>query len=112
MADANARTFDEATVRQAARLLIEAAPGATVILFGSYVHGKQSPDSDLDFLVVEPEVSSPVNEMIRLRDILRPLRISADVLVASQDRFDRLSNTPGTVYYDAAREGRVLNAVA
>jgi len=112
MGNTDARTFDETTVLEAARLLIEAAPGATVILFGSYARGKQTPDSDLDFLVIEPEVSSPLAEMIRLRDVLRPLRVSADVLVASQEKFEHLSTAPGTPYYDAAKDGRVFNAVA
>ena len=112
MGNADARTFDESTVLEAARLLVEAAPGATVILFGSYATGKPTPDSDLDFLVIEPDVSSPLTEMIRLRDVLRPLRVAADVLVASREKFDRLSATPGTTYYDAAREGRIFNAVA
>ena len=112
MGNADAKTFDETTVLEAARLLMEAAPGATVILFGSYARGKQTPDSDLDFLVIEPRVSSPLAEMVRLRDVLRPLRVSADVLVTSREKFERLSTAPGTPYYDAANEGRVFNAVA
>ena len=112
MDDTDTKTFDETTVLEAARLLIEAAPGATVILFGSYARGRQTPDSDLDFLVIEPRVSSSLTEMIRLRDVLRPLRVSADVLVVSQEKFERLSTAPGTPYYDAANEGRVFNAVA
>jgi predicted nucleotidyltransferase len=112
MDQTDAKTFDETTVLEAARLLIEAAPGSTVILFGSYARNMQTPDSDLDFLVIEPNVRSPLAEMVRLRDVLRPLRISADVLVASQEKFDRLSTAPGTPYYDAANEGRIFNAVA
>ncbi len=112
MCNADARTFDESTVLEAARLLMEAAPGATVILFGSYARGKQTPDSDLDFLVIEPRVSSPLAEMVRLRDVLRPLRVSADVLVTSREKFERLSTTPGTTCYDAAKEGRIFDTVA
>ena len=112
MGDTTINTFDETTVQEAARLLMQAAPGATVILFGSYARGGQTPDSDLDFLVVEPEVRSPLDEMVRLRDVLRPLRVSADILVASREKFDRLSTAPGTPYYEAANEGKVFNAVA
>ena len=104
--------FDEATITRAATLLLEAAPGATVILFGSYVRQEQTSDSDLDFLVIEPDVVSSVSEMARLRDVLRPLRISADVLVTSTERFERLRDVPGTVYHEAAGEGRVFSAVA
>ena len=112
MSTSQIRTFDEATITRAAALLLDAAPGATVILFGSYVRQEQTSDSDLDFLVIEPDVVSSVSEMTRLRDVLRPLRISADVLVTSTERFERLREVPGTVYHEAAGEGRVFSAVA
>ena len=104
--------IDEATIQKAADLLRDAAPGATVILFGSFARGDPGPDSDLDFLVVEPRVDSQVDEMVRLRDVLRPLRVPADVLVVSEERFGRWSDAPGSVYYEAAHEGRVFHAVA
>ena len=70
------------------------------------------PDSDLDFLVVEPSVVSRREEAVRLRDVLRPLRIPVDVLVVSEKTFRAWSDTPGTVLYVAAHEGRVFDAVA
>jgi len=112
MSTGQIREFDEATIARAATLLLEAAPGATVILFGSYVRQEQTSDSDLDFLVIEPDVVSNVAEMTRLRDVLRPLRIAADVLVTTSERFDRLRDVPGTVCHEAAKEGRVFSAVA
>ncbi len=105
--------FDEATIQEAVRLLLTAAPGSTVILFGSYARGNPTVNSDLDFLVVEPEAPrSQFDEMVRLREVLRPLRVCADVLVTDRRTFQRRSKAPGTVHYWAAREGRVFNAVA
>ena len=112
MANGNLKTFDNTTVQRAAEMLLAAAPGATVILFGSYVRGSQTPDSDLDFLVIEPQVVSQIKEMVRLRDVLRPLRISADIIVTSEEDFNHWSKIHGTVHYDAATEGRVYHAVA
>ena len=104
--------IDEETISRAVRLLLEAAPGSRVILFGSYARGQGGPDSDLDFLVVEPKVESRRSEMVRLRDVLRPLRIPVDVLVVSKEVFQEWRDTPNTVFYEAAREGRVFDEVA
>jgi predicted nucleotidyltransferase len=100
------------TIHQAVQLLLQAAPGSTVILFGSYARGHPGPDSDLDFLVVEPAVASRRRESVRLRDVLRPLRVPVDILVVSERTFRDGADTPGTVLHEAAHEGRVFHAVA
>jgi predicted nucleotidyltransferase len=99
-------------VEKAARLLLEAAPGSRVILFGSCVRDEADPHSDIDFLVIEPEVKDRHAEMVRLRRVLRPLRIPVDVLVTSTEAFEEWRDTPNTVIYEAAREGRVYEQVA
>ena len=103
--------IDDATITKAVDLLRQAAPGARVILFGSHARGQAGPVSDLDFLVVEPAVEARREEMVRLRDVLRPLRIPADVLVTSECTFQEWADTPGTVFYEASREGRVFDAI-
>lgn len=76
--------IDEQAISTAARMLLRAAPQSKVILFGSHARGEAGPDSDLDFLVVEPQVTARRSEQVRLRDVLRPLRIPVDVLVVSE----------------------------
>ena len=101
---------DQSTIAEVAKLLHRAAPGSKVILFGSPARGHAGPDSDLDFLVVEPQVRDRRHEMVRLRDVVRTLRVPVDVLVVSEDAFDEWADTPGTVYYEACHEGRVMHA--
>jgi len=103
--------IDETTIQKAVELLRQAAPGSTIIVFGSCTRGEVTADSDLDVLVVEPTVTSHHDEMVRLSDVLRPLRIPVDVLVASKQTFDYWADTPGTIYYEVAQEGRVFHAL-
>jgi predicted nucleotidyltransferase len=98
----------EQTIQQAAQLLGGAVRHAKVILFGSYARGEAQENSDLDFLVIEPELQDKFREMVRLRQVLRPLRIPVDVLVCSQAEVDQLQDSCSTAIYWALREGRVL----
>ena len=103
---------DQQKIEAAARMLLEAAPGSKVILFGSHARGDAAGDSDVDFLVIEPEVRDRHAEMVRLANVLRPLMLPVDVLVVSEERFEYWRDTPNTVIYRAAREGRVYEQVA
>jgi predicted nucleotidyltransferase len=102
--------IDEATINEAVELLRQAAPGSTIIVFGSCARGQITEDSDLDVLVIEPTLDSRHEEMVRLREVLRPLGIPADVLVVSKNTFEYWSDTPGTVFCEAAQEGCVFHA--
>ena len=97
------------SVQQAAECLHAARPEATIILFGSQARGDARPDSDVDFLVVLPEPPrSTRREMVILADLLRPLRVWADVLVLSAQRFREAAAVPGTLAHTVAHEGKVL----
>jgi len=95
-------------IAEAARLLREAADPVRIILFGSQARGEAGEDSDLDFLVVEREVANLYTEMARLRHALSPLRVPADVLVATEEDLREYGEVPGTVYHDALVQGKVL----
>ena len=100
--------ISQATIQEAVQLLKRAANPVKIILFGSYATGKAAEDSDLDFLVVEKELKARRMEIVRLRRILRPLRIPVNIIVVSEKVFNEWADTPGTVIYEAALEGRVL----
>jgi predicted nucleotidyltransferase len=102
--------ISEEMIQRAVDLLKSAAAPCRIILFGSYARGDAHENSDLDFLVVEPVVTARRREMVRLSEVLRPLRVPADVLVASERVFNEWRTIPGTVLYEAHKEGRVLYA--
>lgn len=97
------------TVEKAAARLHAARPEATIILFGSRARGDARPDSDVDFMVVLPAPPPSTRaEMVALSDLLRPLRVWADVLVVSVKRFRESAAVPGTLCHTVACEGKVL----
>ncbi len=102
----DAKLIDEAVQR----LLQAAPPGSQVILFGSHARGTADGRSDLDLMVVEPTVENRHAESIRLRDALVPLPIAVDLIVTSYEGFDYWRDTPNTLYYRVAKEGRVYGA--
>lgn len=102
---------DASIVGRAVEMLLRAAPGAKVILFGSWARGTPHAGSDMDFLVVEPEVTDPHAEMVRLRDVLRPLRVPVDMLVVSEKIFQEWRDTPNTVINVAATQGKVYEQI-
>ncbi len=96
-------------VNRAGRLLAEAVPSnSKVILFGSHGRGDAGADSDFDFLVVEPSVASKAQEMVRLRAVLDPLGIAADVMVVPHGYMEEWGDVAGTLLHEALTEGRVL----
>jgi predicted nucleotidyltransferase len=104
--------ISQQTIDDAVQRLIAAAHPAKVILFGSYARGEASDDSDLDFLVIVPNLANKHEEMVRLRRALRPLRIPVDVLVASKAEVDEWGHLPSTTLYWALTEGKVLHEAA
>ena len=99
---------NEKLIAEAGRKLAVAADGAQVIVFGSYARGEAGPESDLDLLVIEPEVASPRAESARLRRELRDLDVALDVIVVSARQADEWANVSGTMVNEAMRTGRIL----
>ncbi|MCK5242046.1 nucleotidyltransferase domain-containing protein [bacterium] len=95
-------------INQAVRLLAAAAAPRRIILFGSHARGDARPDSDLDFVVLEDEVKDRRAEMVRLLRVLEPHEIPADIFVASEEFYEDWKDVPGTMLFEAAREGKIV----
>ncbi|KJS69151.1 MAG: DNA polymerase subunit beta [Comamonadaceae bacterium BICA1-1] len=99
-------------IRAAERLASAASRPATVIVIGSYARGDASEASDLDLVVIEPELPDKAGEYLRLRAALGRIGVGVDLLLFAWPDFERRSQVPGTLPYWAKKEGRVLHDAA
>lgn len=100
--------LSEQTIRDAVDRIVTIARPSKIILFGSLARGDSDEGSDLDLLIIEPELVDRYEEMIRLRDAIGPVGAGVDVLVYSEEEAERRGQVPGTVVYWALKEGRVI----
>ena len=102
--------ISEQIIQQAVQQLLSVATPSRVILFGSHARGDATEGSDLDLLIVEPEVDNVGEEMMRLHKALWPLNIPVDILVCSEADFEKKREWRSSAIYWAAREGKELYA--
>lgn len=96
-------------VRAVVQRLIQIGRPKKIILFGSYVRGDATRDSDLDVLVVAgDEVESPRRESVRLRSSVSDINMPMDILVVPYSRFEALREKLGLIYREADRRGKVV----
>jgi predicted nucleotidyltransferase len=95
-------------IQEAVRRIEENRRPLRVIMFGSQARGNGGNDSDLDLMVIVNKLNDPAKESVRLRRLLKGLIMAVDLLVVERDKFDYWCDTPGNVYYEAARGGKLL----
>jgi len=79
-----------------------------IILFGSRARGDGREHSDVDLLVVLPNVSEARREVFAMLDALRDVPLSTDIVATTPEEIDRRGNLIGTVLRPALREGTLV----
>ena len=96
-------------VQKVIQKIVEVSQPRKLILFGSYIRGDTNSNSDLDILVVASDkIDSPRKESVRIRRALKGIVMSMDILVVPESRLKELASTPGLIYREAIKNGKVV----
>jgi len=90
--------------------LVRALHPSRIVLFGSMARGDARPDSDIDLLVVMPNLPSRHRTTADALRAIGPLDRDVDVLAVSESEVHARGTLPGTAIHDALTEGKVLYA--
>lgn len=103
---------DETLLNEIVRRILTVARPDRIILFGSAATGQMTKDSDIDLLIVEPEVASNLHRSNELRAALGDVGYPVDVLVMRTARFEETKRFIGGIAYPAHKYGRVIYEAA
>ncbi|HZU06920.1 MAG TPA: nucleotidyltransferase domain-containing protein [Chloroflexota bacterium] len=79
-----------------------------IILFGSRARGEAGQWSDIDLLVVLPELRDKRQTTVEILRALSDLPIAKDIVVTSPAEIERRGRVVGSVLRAALREGKVI----
>lgn len=99
--------------RDMSRLLdatVTAVHPLRVMLFGSAARGNAAPDSDVDVRVVVPAETHRRKTAQALYKRLIGLPVPLDIVVAACSDLRKHADTPGLVYREILRDGKLLYA--
>jgi predicted nucleotidyltransferase len=98
-----------AKAEAAVQKIVEIAQPRKVILFGSYLRGETTVNSDLDILVVvADETINPRRESVKIRRALKDIPMPMDIVVVTEKQLSTLSEIPGLIYREALEHGEVV----
>ncbi len=88
--------------------IVKAFAPDRIILFGSVARGEAGPDSDVDLLVVLPEITHRREQGVAIRRLLADLPFPKDIIVATPEEVEQSRWRIASVIWPAVQEGKVL----
>ncbi len=85
--------------------IVENVHPISIILFGSTGRGTQTPESDIDVLVVMPEGSHRRRTAQALYRQIKGIGIPFDIIVATPRDLEEYKDNVGLIYHQILREG-------
>lgn len=101
----------ESVISEMVERLVRQFDPLKIVLFGSHARGDANRDSDVDLLVVLPEVEDRHATAGAMRDALRDVGLPNDVWATDPATIARSGDRVGAFLYPVLREGRVIYGV-
>ncbi len=98
----------EAKIKEMVTRITERFAPERIILFGSHARADASDSSDVDLLVLFSEVEDPRKQAAEMYAALAGCGMPKDIIVSTLGQFERYRDVVNTIYWPAAREGRIL----
>lgn len=96
--------------RDLIRRIMETTDPLRIILFGSAARGEAGPESDIDLLIVVADGTHRLDTVQAIYRNLVGLKFAVDVVVATETDIINYKDTPGLIYREALKDGRILYA--
>ena len=79
-----------------------------IIIFGSQAHGTADSRSDIDILVISSLTEDRFDMMNKMSSLLIKLNYAFDVIILTEEEFERDKKYPGTIARYATKDGIIL----
>jgi predicted nucleotidyltransferase len=96
------------TLEEMTRRIVERFHPDRIIVFGSYVKGTPTADSDLDILIVMPVEGSRRSKANEIDLVLADRVVPVDLIVVTPEQYDRQKDMIGTIVREAVLDGTVI----
>jgi len=100
----------QAVLDEIIRRIVEVAQPEKIIMFGSAARGEMGPHSDVDLLVIKPNVVHRGRLAGEIYMNLFGVGQAVDIIVVTPEDIERYGESIGLVYRPALREGKVIYA--
>ncbi len=98
----------EEVLAEIVRHIVAALHPEKIILFGSYVYGTPSGDSDVDLLIILETKARPVDRYVAVSRLIRPRPFPLDILVKTPDEIAQALQKGDSFIHEIVTRGRVL----
>jgi len=100
--------IDRTIIKSIANTIATNVKPRKIVLFGSYVNGKPTEDSDLDIIVIQETDQPMYKRARRIHSLFNPYPCPMDILVYTPEEVEYWKDTPAAFLTRALREGKVL----